>query len=589
MPDGTTYQCCKHCKVKYVDKGSTSNPNHHLRSAHPLLIDASRGRTQQLSIPQVLANSTPHTEEKMGDLHMAFLEFIVDDMQPFSLVTNVPFRSFVAKLDPRFSMPTERSLHGLLASRYQSLQHLLRQLIDRTMESATVTMDLWTSRASIPFLGITLHWLSDTFEQYDPALSIRNLPYPHTGTEIAAAIDSVFSEWALVGKIFVATADGGSNIVNAIGQTSGVEYLHCSAHLIQLTVRDGLDNIPDIKALVTKCRNLVTFFAAGHRQLQRLKAAQEYLNQTPPVTVVQDVATRWNSTFYMLQRLIRLREAIAVVGAELAKEGLGGQSSSSQAEAKSAATKLNKLALTSDEWEMVEETIRILAPFEAATRMLSGSKYTTLSLVYPTIAILKENLEKTAPDHHLTISLKARLSSSLASRWKSPGTLGLWASLLDPRFKLLQFVTNEDRQEAVETLRREFDALDGNVELSALALSNEESVMANFFSSLQGSEADRNVDEFDLYMALPPIRANENNDPVEWWRRNRGTYPVMARLARKYLAVKATSVPSEQLFSAAGNLITEKRSRLSDSIVSQLLFVHSVGRMQRASSYSSSI
>jgi len=46
-------------------------------------------------------------------------------------------------------------------------------------------------------------------------------------------------------------------------------------------------------------------------------------------------------------------------------------------------------------------------------------------------------------------------------------------------------------------------------------------------------------------------------------------------LAKKYLSVVATSVPCERLFSEAGQVISQKRNRLSPDRVNQLLFLNS--------------
>ena len=48
------------------------------------------------------------------------------------------------------------------------------------------------------------------------------------------------------------------------------------------------------------------------------------------------------------------------------------------------------------------------------------------------------------------------------------------------------------------------------------------------------------------------------------------SYEVVV-VAKKFLIIPATSVPSERLFSAAGNVITAKRSCLSDETASMLI------------------
>lgn len=62
--------------------------------------------------------------------------------------------------------------------------------------------------------------------------------------------------------------------------------------------------------------------------------------------------------------------------------------------------------------------------------------------------------------------------------------------------------------------------------------------------------------------------------PLQWWRIHRYSFPHLAELAQKYLAIVATSTTSERLFSTAGNIINSKRAALSTEYVNELVFLH---------------
>jgi len=79
-------------------------------------------------------------------------------------------------------------------------------------------------------------------------------------------------------------------------------------------------------------------------------------------------------------------------------------------------------------------------------------------------------------------------------------------------------------------------------------------------------------DEIRAYQMELPIESD--GDPLAYWKTKRFFYPRIAQLARRYLAIPATSVPCERLFSTAGNIVTQKRNRLSSDTAARLVFLH---------------
>lgn len=76
--------------------------------------------------------------------------------------------------------------------------------------------------------------------------------------------------------------------------------------------------------------------------------------------------------------------------------------------------------------------------------------------------------------------------------------------------------------------------------------------------------------EVDQYAALQPI--GPLADPMKWWAARSSTFPKLVGLAQRYLAIPATSVPCERLFSASGLIMNKKRTRLAPAKFGKLVF-----------------
>ena len=76
--------------------------------------------------------------------------------------------------------------------------------------------------------------------------------------------------------------------------------------------------------------------------------------------------------------------------------------------------------------------------------------------------------------------------------------------------------------------------------------------------------------ELLCYKTEPSISVN--HPELYWCSINRHLYPHVSKLACKYRGVMATSSPSEQLFSTAGNVVSVKHATLLPENVEKLIF-----------------
>ena len=71
----------------------------------------------------------------------------------------------------------------------------------------------------------------------------------------------------------------------------------------------------------------------------------------------------------------------------------------------------------------------------------------------------------------------------------------------------------------------------------------------------------------------PEKPGTRKDDPLLYWKKNEQSNLLLAKLARRFLCAPPGSIPSERLFSTAGDTADGKRNRLLPEKVEMLLFL----------------
>ncbi|CAG8853617.1 2478_t:CDS:2, partial [Gigaspora margarita] len=134
------------------------------------------------------------------------------------------------------------------------------------------------------------------------------------------------------------------------------------------------------------------------------------------------------------------------------------------------------------------------------------------------------------------------------------------AAILDPRVKLelMPDDINTEANRAVfnNIFRTEYSALSFNN-----SSTNSESLNLTYTEKIAQKKRKTNMnsnrmDEFNQY--LSEAITSMDIDPLDWWKLNCTRFPNLSKMAKDYLAIQSTSVPSEQVFSKAGDTIWAK-------------------------------
>lgn len=581
----STSALTNHIRVKHDRQ--FAQLQHPVHSQNPILpsVGASTSKTEEVPVPmesslrQASIESSFESKWKIDDprskqIHRAIAEMIAVDNQPTSVVDDAGFNRLMAVLKPKYQIPSRKYItETVLVEIYDQLKKMIYDQLTAA-KTITITSDMWTCiNNMLCFLSFTAHWLDNNFVLQHRVLQMKSFSDQHTARNIQCVLEEIAESWNISNKIHVIITDNGRNIVKAVNDSPFVGKT-CFIHTLQLAIHGALEAQKSVNEAIVAGRRIVTHFNHSKPAQEKLQLIQTELN-APKHKLIQDVSTRWNSTYYMAERLLEQKRAISLY--------ISDNSGT-----------INFQNLSERQWDLLKECLTLLQPFEEITKKISSS-YSCISEVIPGFTILarylvKDEVQAACPNVNimrvsLTAELNRRFSGIEDDRYYN------LATLLDPRYKMNFFAQSNvpmiRRNFLAEFVRRSEDFENSSSDeevthpLQSPSSANND-IHRTFWNCYEELAAVKlpNVEEtkspiaFELDRYLADDLLPKNQCPYGWWAKNKEKFPNMSYLARIFLSSPGSSVYSERLFSEAGNVYEQKRNRLLPERAESLVFLH---------------
>ncbi|XP_060793315.1 zinc finger BED domain-containing protein 4-like isoform X2 [Neoarius graeffei] len=413
-----------------------------------------------------------------------------------------------------------------------------------------------------PYMSLTVHYVNESWKIQSVCLQTSYFPQDHTGESIALELKDALSSWSLPEeRLTCITTDSGSNVIKAM-KDNNWPNLKCFGHRLHNAIVNGVKDDKTDRALGL-CRKAVSAFSYSWKKRRDMAELQTELG-LPPHQLITESPTRWGSRQKMIERFLEQEKAITRI--------LAGDK------------KTRHLIPTWQDLEVLEAINKAIQPLQEFTDALSGESYVSVSCIKPVLHLFRTNLLQAQEGGlPLTTTIKRNILSYLEDKYSDPENDELldMASMMDPRFRTT-YITPGKLDKIKESAINELADLcldERPTEQPLEKSSPKKKNLAAFFkkaapaagSQSYKSEKDRIEAELTSYLLGPEV--DPDTDPLDWWKRHEPNFSRLSRLARKYLAIPATSAPSERVFSVGGGIVTCNRACLKPDVVDRLIFL----------------
>ncbi|CAN1786445.1 Putative AC transposase [Linum perenne] len=269
-------------------------------------------RSQKILGPDVVTNSngkrdftamTYNAEVSRKQLALA----IVMHGYPLSLADHYYTNNFLTGLQPLFRVPCRNTIKKDILGMYEIERVKIKKKIDANIGRIAITTDMWTATTQQKgYMAVTAHYIDNNWRLRNHLLQFIYVSAPHTADNLASRLFRCMMEWNVDAKLSSITLDNCStndkmiNIIKSklvssfLIKDGALLHMRCTAHILNLIVKDGLDVLNDG---IEKIRDSVVYWTATPK---RIEFFQEVAKQTQIDYVnklVDDCPTRWNSTY----------------------------------------------------------------------------------------------------------------------------------------------------------------------------------------------------------------------------------------------------------------------------------------------------
>jgi len=573
---------CNYCKALVARKGAnTTAMAVHIQSHHPQKLCAAA------TLDNVFMPLLKQDSQEAKALRTSIIKFVCEELRPISIVESPHLRAALEAVRPGAAslLPSRKVTKRLLAEAAADVKKEISEefgggipgVATPTIAKACVlAFDGWTTSSMTAFLAVFVYYVSSAWQLQVRLLAVREVA-SHTAQAISDAIQSIRAEYPLLCP-WASIADT-TNANPCACSIAGLAYYKCLAHVLQLAAQTIYKQESQILGRVN---DVITFFRRSSTATAQLK--EEIGSMVEANLLPQDVGnkrklianneTRWTSTFASVTRLLELAPAVRQV--LLAREKFD-------------------IILTDAEIHKLQNIVKLLE-FPKALVLFFERQEALFCESLPRVFAMVEVIRSQQFQDLSAAQLAATFCDELQRRLvEDAGFLDhLAITMFDPQFRSLSYLPQHLRQFAAPAKSRFTQIYESCLQTeikshqelvapqppaatrptqaatTAADLIEQHLRHKSTTATTTTAPAARRQSEVGEYFSLP---VPSQHGALAWWRENERLFPNLAVLAKRFLAIPASTSEVERLFSA-GELITENRRNLtSASLAEQMLLI----------------
>ncbi|CAF4280262.1 unnamed protein product [Rotaria magnacalcarata] len=157
----------------------------------------------------------------------------------------------------------------------------------------------------------------------------------------------------------------------------------------------------------------------------------------------------------------------------------------------------------------------------------------------------------------------------------------IMAAFLHPNYKQLRGASSSQVAECYTTSRQSIVHDQSSAEIILDNYEPQAKKAKIFMSTLMDKQRQQNgngQDEVDRYISLTLGEDEQYSNPLDFWKKKdtQLAFPNLFQLAKRYFSIPCSSSAVERQFSAAGQIITQRRANLDPATVNDIIFLRSI-------------